>query len=175
MVVATLNFSSKLDFGVVITFSDESSFGKESEIVTEDFVDAASLLIELDTASTGGALGETLLMVLVVPSPTSSISSDLTVLTISLYSFTIPFRFIIFSVVLVEDDAGDTEVCVVTVTGRLVVEVVEVVEVSLVVSPGTTEIKGRLILRFLFLSLLSGRCGKSSSSLGFLVVVRPLW
>ena len=174
MVVATLNFSSKLDFGVVITFSDESSFGKESEIVTEDFVDAASLLIELDTASTGGALGETLLMVLVVPSPTSSISSDLTVLTISLYSFTIPFRFIIFSVVLVEDDAGDTEVCVVTVTGRLVLEV-EVVEVSLFVSPGTTEIKGRLILRFLFLSLLSGRCGKSSSSLGFLVVVRPLW
>ena len=84
MVVATLKFSSKLDFGVVITFSDESSFGKDSEIVTEDFVDAASLLIELDTTSPGGELEETLLMVLVVdseivvPSPTSNISSDLT-------------------------------------------------------------------------------------------------
>ena len=61
-----------------------------------------------------------------------------------------------------------------TVTGRLVVvEVVEVVEVLFV--SGSTEIKGRRILRFLFLSLLSGLCGKSSSSLGFLVVVRPLW
>ena len=65
MLVDTVNFSSKLDFGVVITFSDESSFGKDSEIVTEDLVAAASLLIELDT-SAGGALEETLLMVLVV-------------------------------------------------------------------------------------------------------------
>ena len=65
MVLATLDFSSKLDFGVVITFSDESSFGKDSETVTEDCVAAASLLIELDT-SAGGALEETLLMVLVV-------------------------------------------------------------------------------------------------------------
>ena len=83
MVVATVSFSSKLDFGVVITFSDESSFGKDSEIVTEGFVDAATLLIELDT-SAGGALEETLLTVLVVdsemvvPSPTSNVSSDLT-------------------------------------------------------------------------------------------------
>ena len=83
MLVDTVNFSSKLDFGVVITFSVESSFGKDSEIVTEDFVAAASLLIELDT-SAGRALEETLLMVLVVdseivvPSPTSNISSDLT-------------------------------------------------------------------------------------------------
>ena len=82
--VATLDFSSKLDFGVVITFSDESSFGKDSEMLTEDFVDAATLLIELDT-SAGGELEETLLMVLVVdseivvPSPASNISSsDLT-------------------------------------------------------------------------------------------------
>ena len=81
--VATLNFSSKLDFGVVITFSDESSFGKDSEIVTEGFVAAATLLIELDT-SAGGTLEETLLMVLVVDSEivvasfTSNISSDLT-------------------------------------------------------------------------------------------------
>ena len=62
-----------------------------------------------------------------------------------------------------------------TVTGRLVV--VEVVVVVLSVS-GRTEMKGRLILRFLFLSLglLSGRCGsESSSSLGFLVVASPLW
>ena len=83
MVVATLKFSSKLDFGVVITFSDESSFGKDSGIVTEGFVDAATLLIELEI-SAGGALEETLLMVLVVdseivvPPPTSNISSDLT-------------------------------------------------------------------------------------------------
>ena len=82
MVVATLNFSSKLDFGVVIVFSDESSFGKDSEIVTEGLVDAATLLIELDPSS-GGALEETLLMVLVVdseivvPSPTSNVSSNL--------------------------------------------------------------------------------------------------
>ena len=81
--VATLSFSSKLDFGVVITFSDESSFGKDSEIVTEGFVAAATLLIELDT-SAGGTLEETLLMVLVVDSEivvasfTSNISSDLT-------------------------------------------------------------------------------------------------
>ena len=83
MVVATVSFSSKLDFGVVIVFSDESSFGKDSEIVTEGLVDAATLLIELDT-SAGGALEETLLTVLVVdsemvvPSPTSNVSSDLT-------------------------------------------------------------------------------------------------
>jgi hypothetical protein len=84
VVVATLDFSSKLDFGVVITFSDESSFGKDSEMLTEDFVDVATLLIELDT-SAGGELEETLLMVLVVdseivvPSPASNISSsDLT-------------------------------------------------------------------------------------------------
>ena len=118
MELAAVNFSSKLDFGVVITFSDESSFGKDSEIVTEDLVDAASLLIELDTFA-GGALEETLLTVLVVdseivvPSPTSNTSSaltefgvELTVLTISLYSFTIPFRFIIFSVVVLDDEAG---------------------------------------------------------------------
>ena len=63
--LATVTFSSKLDFGVVIVFSDESSFGKDSEIVTEDLVAGASLLIELDT-SAGGALEETLLIVLVV-------------------------------------------------------------------------------------------------------------
>ena len=108
---------------------------------------------------------------------------ELTVLTISLYSFTIPFRFIIFSVVLdavvvsSENSEVDTEVGVVTETGREVVEVeVEVVVAVLFVSDGRTEIKGRRILRFLFLSLLSGRWGsKSSSSLGFLVVARPLW
>ena len=107
---------------------------------------------------------------------------ELAVLTISLYSFTIPFRFTIFSVVLVsnllagvisssENTEVDTEVGVVTVRGRLVE-----VELVLLVSEGWADIKGRLILRFLFLSLLSGRCGsESSSSLGFLVVARPLW
>ena len=98
---------------------------------------------------------------------------ELTVLTISLYSFTIPFRFIIFSVVLVDEGGGvlssEVEPEVGAVRGGLVVVVLFV---SLA---GSTEIKGRRILRFLFLSLLSGRWGKSSSSLGFLVVARPLW
>ena len=63
-------------------------------------------------------------------------------------------------------------------TGRLVVVEVVMVVVVLLVSAGCREMKGRLILRFLFLSLglLSGRCGsESSSSLGFLVVASPLW
>lgn len=59
----------------MITFSDESSFGKESETLTEGLVDVDTLLIELE---------ETRLMVLVVDSEivvasfTSNISSDLT-------------------------------------------------------------------------------------------------
>ena len=58
----------------MITFSDESSFGKESETLTEGLVDVDTLLIELE---------ETRLMVLVVdseivvPSPTSNVSSNL--------------------------------------------------------------------------------------------------
>lgn len=47
--------------------------------------------------------------------------------------------------------------------------VVVVVEVLL-----ESEIKGRRILRFLILSLLSGRCGTSSSVLGDRGVVFPL-
>ena len=43
----------------MITFSDESSFGKESETLTEGLVDVDTLLIELE---------ETRLMVLVVDS-----------------------------------------------------------------------------------------------------------
>lgn len=103
--------------------------------------------------------------------------------TISLYSLTIPLRLIIFSeLVRGLDDSdecswllGAAVVNVVDVArgdllAALVVDfVVVVVEVLL-----ESEIKGRRILRFLILSLLSGRCGTSSSVLGDRGVVFPL-
>ena len=100
--------------------------------------------------------------------------------TISLYSLTIPLRLIIFSE-LVRDPADSDEcswllgVVVVNVVdgarGDLLAAVVDVVDFVVVESE---LIKGRRILRFLFLSLLSGLCGKSSSVLGDRGVVFPL-
>lgn len=102
--------------------------------------------------------------------------------TISLYSLTIPLRLIIFSeLVRGLDDSdecswllGAAVVNVVDVArGDLLAAVVDfvvvVVEVLL-----ESEIKGRRILRFLILSLLSGLCGTSSSVLGDRGVVFPL-
>ena len=100
--------------------------------------------------------------------------------TISLYSLTIPLRLIIFSE-LVRDPADSDEcswllgVVVVNAVdgarGDLLAAVVDVVDFVVVESE---LIKGRRILRFLFLSLLSGLCGKSSSVLGDRGVVFPL-
>ena len=100
--------------------------------------------------------------------------------TISLYSLTIPLRLIIFSE-LVRDPADSDEcswllgVVVVNAVdgarGDLLAAVVDVVDFVVVESE---LIKGRRILRFLFLSLLSGLCSKSSSVLGDRGVVFPL-
>lgn len=106
--------------------------------------------------------------------------------TISLYSLTIPLRLIIFSE-LVRDPA-DSDECS-WLLGAVVVNAVDgargdllagvdvvgcvVVVVVLEVLP-ESEMKGRRILRFLILSLLSGRCGTSSSVLGDRGVVFPL-
>ena len=103
--------------------------------------------------------------------------------TISLYSLTIPLRLIIFSVLVRGLD--DSDECS-WLLGAAVVNVVDVargdllavVVVDFVVVVVEvlleSEIKGRRILRFLILSLLSGRCGTSSSVLGDRGVVFPL-
>ena len=104
--------------------------------------------------------------------------------TISLYSLTIPLRLIIFSELVRDPDDSDEcswllgAVVVNAVDGArgdllAAVDVVDFV-VVVVVLPESEEIKGRRILRFLFLSLLSGLCGKSSSVLGDRGVVFPL-
>ena len=103
--------------------------------------------------------------------------------TISLYSLTIPLRLIIFSELVRGLDDSDecswllgaavvnaVDVARGDLLAAVVVDfVVVVVEVLL-----ESEIKGRRILRFLILSLLSGRCGTSSSVLGDRGVVFPL-
>lgn len=105
--------------------------------------------------------------------------------TISLYSLTIPLRLIIFSELVRDPDDSDEcswllgAVVVNAVDGArgdllAAVDVVDFVVVVVVVLPESEEIKGRRILRFLFLSLLSGLCGKSSSVLGDRGVVFPL-
>ena len=100
--------------------------------------------------------------------------------TISLYSLTIPLRLIIFSELVrdpADSDEGSWLLGVVVVNavdgarGDLLAAVVDVVDFVVVESE---LIKGRRILRFLFLSLLSGLCGKSSSVLGDRGVVFPL-
>ena len=103
--------------------------------------------------------------------------------TISLYSLTIPLRLIIFSELVRDPDDSDEcswllgAVVVNAVDGARgdLLAAVDVVDfVVVVVLPESEEIKGRRILRFLFLSLLSGLCGKSSSVLGDRGVVFPL-
>ena len=105
--------------------------------------------------------------------------------TISLYSLTIPLRLIIFSVLVRGLD--DSDECS-WLLGAAVVNVVDVARGDLLASVVVvvvdfvvvvevlleSEIKGRRILRFLILSLLSGRCGTSSSVLGDRGVVFPL-
>lgn len=103
--------------------------------------------------------------------------------TISLYSLTIPLRLIIFSVLVRGLD--DSDECS-WLLGAAVVNVVDVARGDLLADVVVdfvvvvvdvlleSEIKGRRILRFLILSLLSGRCGTSSSVLGDRGVVFPL-
>lgn len=103
--------------------------------------------------------------------------------TISLYSLTIPLRLIIFSVLVRGLD--DSDECS-WLLGAAVVNVVDVARGDLLAAVVVdfvvvvvevlleSEIKGRRILRFLILSLLSGRCGTSSSVLGDRGVVFPL-
>lgn len=103
--------------------------------------------------------------------------------TISLYSLTIPLRLIIFSELVRGLD--DSDECS-WLLGAAVVNVVDVARGDLLAAAVVdfvvvvvevlleSEIKGRRILRFLILSLLSGRCGTSSSVLGDRGVVFPL-
>lgn len=101
--------------------------------------------------------------------------------TISLYSLTIPLRLIIFSELVRDPD--DSDECS-WLLGAVVVNVVDfargnslaavVVDLVVVEVLPESEIKGLRILIFLILSLLSGRCGKSSSVLGVRGVVFPL-
>lgn len=103
--------------------------------------------------------------------------------TISLYSLTIPLRLIIFSELVRGLD--DSDECS-WLLGAAVVNVVDVARGDLLAAVVVdfvvvvvevlleSEIKGRRILRFLILSLLSGRCGTSSSVLGDRGVVFPL-
>ena len=104
--------------------------------------------------------------------------------TISLYSLTIPLRLIIFSELVRDPD--DSDECS-WLLGAAVVNVVDVARGDLLAADVVvdfvvvvvevlleSEIKGRRILRFLILSLLSGRCGTSSSVLGDRGVVFPL-
>lgn len=103
--------------------------------------------------------------------------------TISLYSLTIPLRLIIFSELVRGLD--DSDECS-WLLGAAVVNVVDVARGDLLAAVVVdfvvvvvevlleSEIKGRRILRFLILSLLSGLCGTSSSVLGDRGVVFPL-
>ena len=99
--------------------------------------------------------------------------------TISLYSLTIPLRLMIFSELVRDPD--DSDECSWLLLGVVVVNAVDgargdllAAVVDFVVVVESELIKGRRILRFLFLSLLSGLCGKSSSVLGDRGVVFPL-
>ena len=99
--------------------------------------------------------------------------------TISLYSLTIPLRLMILSELVRDPD--DSDECSWLLLGVVVVNAVDgargdllAAVVDFVVVVESELIKGRRILRFLFLSLLSGLCGKSSSVLGDRGVVFPL-
>ena len=99
--------------------------------------------------------------------------------TISLYSLTIPLRLMIFSELVRDPD--DSDECSWLLLGVVVVNAVDVARGDLLAAVDVVDfvveselMKGRRILRFLFLSLLSGLCGKSSSVLGDRGVVFPL-
>jgi len=98
--------------------------------------------------------------------------------TISLYSLTIPLRLMILSELVRDPD--DSDECS-WLLGVVVVNAVDVARGDLLAAVDVVDfvveselMKGRRILRFLFLSLLSGLCGKSSSVLGDRGVVFPL-
>jgi len=105
--------------------------------------------------------------------------------TISLYSLTIALRFIIVSVVDVEDDNALTVVAVVVVVtivvGMVLVSTIAELEdgddglgvVDVVNVFNGSDNKGRRMRRFLIRSLLSGLCGNSSSVLGVRGVIFP--
>ena len=98
--------------------------------------------------------------------------------TISLYSLTLPLSLMILSELVRDPD--DSDECS-WLLGVVVVNAVDVARGDLLAAVDVVDfvveselMKGRRILRFLFLSLLSGLCGKSSSVLGDRGVVFPL-
>lgn len=84
----------------------------------------------------------------------------------------IPFKFFTLSVLLISSSLGVGLPNVVVENVVVFLRIGESVDVLL---EFIFDMKGRLILRFLILSLFSGRCGISSSVLGLRVVDCLFW